>query len=73
MSDREAFNEFTRGAAVTVGLTGSVFLVIALLSNWDGDPPEKFVVVDRYKGCDVVRYTDRYYQESYFLHCDANR
>ena len=74
MTDREAFNEFTRGVLATVSFTGALVLIIALASNWgESGPPEKFVVVDKYEGCDVVRYTDRYYQESYFLKCNENR
>jgi hypothetical protein len=29
----------------------------------------KFEVVDRYKGCDVVRYTDPSQRWNYFLYC----
>jgi len=56
----------------------SIFLLAFLMNgaaNWLEAQPtpadQKFAVVDRYKGCDVVEYAPpiaaRYY---YFLHCE---
>jgi hypothetical protein len=59
----------------------SIVISIAILSfvlnyfaNWMGMQPtpkeDRFVVVDTYKGCDVVRYSDQQMATyKYFLHC----
>lgn len=67
MTDREAFNEFAQGVAVAVGVMGVFVMFVALIGK--PEPIEKFTVVDKYKGCDVVRYTDRTNSWHYFLHC----
>lgn len=37
-------------------------------------PKSNFAVVDTYKGCDVVQWTDRMQAEyKYFLHCNNTR
>jgi hypothetical protein len=35
-------------------------------------PKSNFEVVDKYKGCDVVRYDDKSATYKYFLHCPGN-
>lgn len=70
MTDREAFREFARGATFVIGVMAVMALVIGLASTWgEANPPEKFVVVDKYKNCDVVRYTDRSNNWHYLLDC----
>ena len=72
MTDREAFIEFSRGFAVGLGIVAVFMLFIAIV----GGPPQKevespqFKVVDKYKDCDVVRYTpDKSAKYEYFLDC----
>ena len=64
-------------------IRGSVIVVVGLIllavgmnaaANYIESTPspadEKFMVVDRYKGCDVVRYNpDHSARYSYFLDC----
>ena len=73
MTDREALNEFLRGVAVTIGLIGLFILFIAFISTSELPQDElespKFGVVDQYKNCDVVRYTDPSNRYRYFLDC----
>jgi hypothetical protein len=70
MTDKEAFNEFAKGATFVIVVMGVFGLFIGILGTPDVDPKEKFVVVDKYKDCDVVRYTDRSNGWNYFLHCN---
>ena len=73
MTDREALNEFLRGVVVAIGIVGIFILFIAFIST--PEPPysevesPKFEVVDQYKNCDVVRYTDPSNRYRYFLDC----
>jgi hypothetical protein len=73
MTDREALNEFLRGVAVTIGIVGVLILFIAFISTpespQNGVESPKFGVVDQYKNCDVVRYTDPSNRYRYFLDC----
>jgi hypothetical protein len=64
-------------------IRGSIIIVVGIVllsvgmnvaSNWinsSSPPPNtKFEVVDNYKGCDVVRWTQSNFAEyKYFLHC----
>lgn len=73
-TNKEAFNEFARGAAAVIAVMAMIVLTVAV---WLPDKPQsdqKFQVVDKYKGCDVVQYapsTAARYQ--YFLDCSVNR
>lgn len=73
MTDREAFNEFARGVALGIGIVAVLGLIIAIVGTEDISPEKKFQVVDRYKQCDVVRYTDDTQRWHYFLDCSVNR
>jgi hypothetical protein len=61
-----------------LGITAAIFVVgfiLNFLANWMGMQPvpkeERFTVVDQYKGCDVVRYSDQQMATyKYFLHCE---
>lgn len=69
-SDREAAIEFVRGACFVI-LTLSAFMgFLWFLSGPEHKAATKFEVVDKYDGCDVVRYTDRSNSWHYFLKCD---
>lgn len=51
-----------------IGIGSAAVLVLALFSK--AAPTEsKFVVVDQYQGCDVVRYVDPSNGWNYFLDC----
>jgi len=67
MTDREALIEFARGLVFAMGIVGVFVITVALMGK--PEPTEKFTVVDTYKGCDVVRYTDRSNDWQYFLDC----
>jgi len=73
MTDREALNEFLRGVAVTIGLIGVLILFIEFTSTPESPQDElespRFGVVDQYKNCDVVRFTDPSNRYRYFLDC----
>lgn len=71
MTDREAFREFARGITFVITVMGVFVLFIALKFN--AEPEPKFEVVDKYKECDVVRYTDRSNTWHYLLDCSVNR
>ncbi len=57
--------------AVAWGLIFGTFIVlfIAMIFDEPETTMEKFKVVDNYKGCDVVQYTDSSQRYQYFLHC----
>ena len=57
-----------RAVVTSVAILGFIILTYAIIEN-NGEPIEKFKVVDRYKNCDVVRYTDPSNQWHYLLHC----
>lgn len=56
---------------------GVVLLLYGIFGTTGGNTPEakvveqyqKFEVVDTYKNCSVVRYTDPTQRWQYFLHC----
>jgi hypothetical protein len=73
MTDKEAFNEFARGFAVALGIFGVLILFITMITPDDPAPAKKFEVVDTYKGCEVVRYTDPSTRWHYFLDCSEVR
>jgi len=53
----------------SIALTGMLMLLIAMFLDEPETTGEKFKVVDKYKGCDVVQYTDPSQRYQYFLHC----
>jgi hypothetical protein len=69
MTDKEAFNEFAKGVALTIGVVGVLLLFVAIFSTPDETLKENFAVVDTYKGCDVVRWGNGFADYKYFLHC----
>ena len=75
--DKEFLKDFLSGVMLGVGTLGVVGLLAIILNgaaNWLDTQPtpsnQKFAVVDRYKGCDVVQYTpDHSARYTYFLDC----
>lgn len=55
--------------AALAGIAVAAFIITVFLPG-EKQPTEKFKVVDQYKGCDVVRYTEpRNLDYHYFLDC----
>jgi hypothetical protein len=72
-SNREAAIEFVRGAGFVILTLGAFMVLLVFLGNGSNKAQTKFEVVDTYKGCDVVRYTDRSNSWHYLLDChDTN-
>ena len=70
-TDREAFNEFFRGGTFVLAILATFLLVVAIIGKPEEEPQQKFKVVDTYKGCDIVRYTDPSNRWNYFLDCNG--
>jgi hypothetical protein len=73
--DKYALKEFRNGVAVTLAIVGFAMLIIGGLSMNDTPIDQSsFEVVDKYKECDVVRYTPHQVAEyKYFLYCEKNK
>ena len=69
MTDKEAFYEFARGAICVTLVVAFFGIFITIISNSGSEPEEKFTVVDKYSGCEVIRYTDPSNRWHYFLDC----
>jgi len=72
MTDKEAFNEFAKGVALTIGVVAAAVLLFASLRPPEEPIPSKgtFKVIDHYKNCDVVQYQYGLLAEyKYFLDC----
>lgn len=70
MTDKEALREFSKGASFVILVMAVMGLILAIAGTWgEKESIEKFTVVDKYKECDVVRYTDRSNSWHYFLYC----
>jgi hypothetical protein len=58
---------------VMKAITCTIFIAALLLLGFatfkDVEPVEKFKVVDRYQGCEVIRYTDPTNRWNYLLKC----
>ena len=76
--DKQFLKDFLSGVMLGVGTLGVVGLLVIILNgaaNWlDAQPTpsnQRFEVVDEYKGCDVVRWTNHSLAEyKYFLDCN---
>ena len=71
--DKFALKEFARGVSFVIGFSAFIILVLAILIGNEGETPLKLSaeVVDTYKGCDVVRWTNHQLADyKYFLYCD---
>ena len=67
-------DEFRNGVALTLGVVGIAMLIIVALSNNTPINESSFEVVDKYKECDVVRYTpNQAATYKYFLYCENNK
>ena len=72
--DKYAFKEFLRGFGVFASASAVFIVVMLVLAHFasGGKPLEpSFEVVDKYEGCDIVRYAPHQVAEyKYFLHCE---
>jgi hypothetical protein len=68
MTDKEAF-EFVKSVTLTIGVMGVCILLLVLIGTPKVEPEKKFVTVDKYGECNVVRYTDETQRWHYFLDC----
>jgi hypothetical protein len=75
--DKYALKELLRGAGVFAGASAVFILILIVLAYFasGGEPlSSSFEVVDKYKGCDVVRYAPHQVSEyKYFLYCEKNK
>jgi hypothetical protein len=71
--DKYALKEFMRGAGVFAACAVILITILIVLGYFasGGKPLEpSFEVVDKYEGCNVVRYAPHQAAEyKYFLHC----
>jgi hypothetical protein len=75
--DKVALREFLTGAAVAIGITVIFVLLIfasGIVSVGDTELKPSAEVVDTYKGCDIIRWSNGQLAEyKYFLHCNNTR
>jgi hypothetical protein len=76
--DKYALKEFMRGAGVFAACAGILITILIVLAYFaSGGKPineASFEVVDKYKECDIVRYTPHQVAEyKYFLYCENNK
>ena len=72
-----ALKEFLRGVGVFLSASAVFIIILIVLAHFasGGKPLEaSFEVVDKYKGCEVVRYAPHQVAEyKYFLFCEKNK
>jgi hypothetical protein len=71
MTDFPRTRAFVNGVIIGVSLSIFSFFAYTLKPNSQPMPPKStFEVIDTYKGCDVVQYTNEYLSHyNYFLDC----
>lgn len=71
MTDFPYTRAFVNGVIIGVSLSIFSFFVYTLKPNSQSMTPKStFEVIDTYKGCDVVQYTNEYLSHyNYFLDC----
>jgi hypothetical protein len=72
-TDKEAFVEFARGGLAALIIPGVIFIIVLITGSPQSPPkgdPSRFQIVDKYKGCDVIRWEQKGLAEyKYFLDC----
>ncbi|MGA1584049.1 MAG: hypothetical protein ACO4CH_12435 [Saprospiraceae bacterium] len=61
--------KFLNGLGIAISIAAVVMLIVGIWASADPEPVENFKVVDRYKNCSVIRYTDSTNRWNYLLHC----
>ena len=72
LDDKQALNEFLRGAAVVGGIVALFLLIMAAIGviGEEKTSTSNFTVIDQYKDCDVVQWHYSMLSDyKYFLHC----
>jgi hypothetical protein len=73
MSNADYYRAVTFGAVIGMAFLSLFYMVNVALDTKDQAPPKpesNFEVVDKYKGCDLVRWSDRQLSEyKYVLYC----
>jgi hypothetical protein len=72
-TNKEAAYELARGFTLCLGIVVTALSLVVIFSPNEKQSGAKFEVVDRYKQCDVVRYTDRSNGWNFFLDCSKGR
>jgi len=72
MTDKEYYRTMTIGAIIGASITILALFMLKPSPQTNPVTPESnFAVVDTYKGCEIVRWTDGLQAEyKYFLDCD---
>lgn len=69
--DKQFLKEFSTSAGIVIAVM-AVFILFIVLTNQT--QPTEATVVDTYKGCDIVRWSNGQMAEyKYFLHCNNTR
>jgi hypothetical protein len=72
MSNSDYYRAVVLGAVLGMSFLTLFYMVNVALDTKEPEkqPKSNFEVVDKYKGCDLVRWTDHQLAEyKYFLHC----
>ena len=72
MNTNDYYRAVLLGVVIGVGFVSLSYVFLIPEDNIKPvEPKSNFEVVDNYKGCDVVRWTNNQLAEyKYFLHCD---
>jgi hypothetical protein len=68
--DKERTAILLNAITISIGLT-AVFMLVFTFINPAPKSEERFKVVDTYKNCNVIRYTDPSNNWHYFLRCST--
>ena len=75
--DKYALKELLRGFGTTAGVFVAIIVILVVIINVSsgGESLKPTAeVVDTYKGCDIVRWTNHQFAEyKYFLYCEKNK
>lgn len=73
MRNFDYYRAVVLGAVLGMSSITLIYMLgIALDTKPQIAPPSNFEIVDTYKGCDVVRWTDHHLADyKYFLHCKS--
>jgi hypothetical protein len=72
MDGRERTIVLIHAMTVAIGATAIVMLLYSMITpSSDPKPEERFKVVDTYKNCNVIRYTDSTSRWHYFFRCST--
>jgi len=75
MTDSPCTRAFVRGVIIGIGICSFILIFYTPKSDTSQMTPKStFKVIDTYKNCDVVQYTNQYLSHyNYFLDCRKKR